>query len=170
MSCVDEGTMDEVLMRMPSVTLEGKSFIGRLADPDSYTYRPKRVKVFLYGAPPTMSDEVLKARLSSFGDLESEIQPDHYDPPWNLVQNGNRFVYFKNIFSSAGLPPVLWVNSIRLKIRHRGQERKYEERVKLEKIDQQRIDKESGEIISHPEEKTESRAQEMDLSKNNWHH
>ena len=138
MTCADAATMNEVLNKMPNVALDGKSFIGRLAEPDSYSFKPRRVKVFIYGAPLTMSAEVLKSRLSQFGDIDSEIDFDYYEPPWERVSNGNRVIYFKNIYPSAGLPLVLWINGVRIKFRHRGQERNWDERAKLEAADQQR--------------------------------
>ena len=119
MTCTDQATMEEALRKMPSVMVDGKLFLGRLADPDCYTYKPKRVKVFIYGAPPTMSEEAIISKLSTFGDLESGIDFDFYEPPWERVAHGNRYTFFKNIFSSAGLPPVIWVSGIRLKLRHR---------------------------------------------------
>jgi hypothetical protein len=117
------------LTAVPTMSVGGRNYIAHEDAYDIYRYKPQSVKLNIYGAPPTMKDEVLLNFISRHADIVGKMERGTIGVPYEkVIDHSTRIVTITNIKSAAGIPMHAWFNDNRVRFRHRGQVHDREER------------------------------------------
>jgi hypothetical protein len=127
------------------VMIKGVKFQAEPGATDVFEYKPRNLKVMIYDAPLTTTDESIISRLKSYGDIiDNKVYWEMYAPPFTHVQTGSRFVFMRNVAPKEGLPTSINISNNRIKIRHSGQVRDPAKRAEMRSQYQRGIYKEAA--------------------------
>ena len=138
------------LLNAPRMMISGREFKASAEAIDLYKYKPHSVRVTIYGAPPTMKDEVLTRFISKHADIVGVVERAYVSEPYQkVIDYSARFVTVTNLKSAAGLPIVGWFSENRVRFTHRGQIRDRNERNKV--LHDEWEQRELSRISKHPD-------------------
>lgn len=115
----------------PIININNIKFLAQVGEPDNFEFGARRVKVIIYDAPLSVSDESIILHLKPFGEaIGNAVYWELYEPPFSHIQSGTRFVYMRNILKE-GIPPVMVINKNKIRFRHPDQVKELRERDRM---------------------------------------
>ena len=111
-------------------------FVGRLAGNLEIMFRPPDVRVRVMNVPGAISDHAVISKLERFGKVDKDrVQWERIrDTKWRDFENGTRIYYMTGINQEVGLPENIYIQNFQCAVRHSGQYRGKERRMKNAQI------------------------------------